>query len=186
MTWLIVGLGNPGKRFELSRHNMGFLVVDTVAQKEGIRWQRCEEGAVLGQGSMNGEPVVLAKPRTYMNRSGLAVERLARAWDTPLDRLLVVHDDLDLDFGRIKISRRAGHGGHRGVESIMERLGRDDFLRLRVGIGRPERPDDVVGYVLESFPPDQLSLLEECIGRASEATRDIILLGPEKAMSKYH
>ncbi len=186
MAWLIIGLGNPGKRYELTRHNMGFLVVDRCAQKEGIVFKEESRGILIGKGLVGEERVVLAKPLAYMNRSGTAVRELTEGLMVSLDHLLVIHDDLDLTFGRIKIKRRGGHGGHKGVRSIIESLERDDFLRVKVGIGRPPELEENVTYVLNPFSDQQIPLLEESVERASEAVRAIILYGEERAMNIYN
>ena len=186
LLWLIVGLGNPGKKYELTRHNMGFLVLDRFAQKEGIVFQEKIAGARTGTGLVGEQRVVLAKPLTYMNRSGTAVRHLIEALNVSLEYLLVVHDDLDLAFGRIKMKQKGGHGGHKGVESVMEHLGRDDFLRLKVGIGKPDSPEDGVDYVLAPFPDHQVLLLTQSVQRASEAIEALLLYGAEKAMNMYN
>jgi len=184
--WLIVGLGNPGKRYELTRHNVGFLVLDRFAQKEGIAFKGEKEGVRTGKGMVVEERVILAKPLTYMNKSGVAVRNLIEGLGIPLDRLLVIHDDLDLPFGRIKIKKKGGHGGHKGVKSIIECLGRDNFLRLKIGIGKPEDREKTEEYVLSPFSNHQIPLLEDSIEKASEAIRAILLYGVDRAMNMYN
>src|SRR4030042_7034818 len=138
--WLIIGLGNPGKGYRSTRHNVGFRVVDRLAREQGIQFNKRRGGAQVGEGRVGRQKVILAKPLTYMNKSGLAVKKLVKASGIPLDRLVVVHDDLDLACGRMKIKEKGGHGGHKGGQSIIEQLGSTDFLRGKGGIGKPESP----------------------------------------------
>lgn len=186
MTWLIIGLGNPGKRYRLTKHNVGFRVVDRFAEKKGIKLKRRLGKMQVGEGRIGSERVVIAKPLTYMNRSGAVVQKLIKNLGIPLDHLLVVHDDLDLGCGRIKIKDGGGHGGHKGVGSIIEQIGRPDFLRIKVGIDKPQRPDEGADYVLSPFDKEQIPLVEESMEQASEAIEAIIVSGKDKAMSMYN
>jgi len=186
VTWLIIGLGNPGKRYRLTKHNVGFRVVDRFAEKKGIKLKRRLGKVQVGEGRIGSERVVIAKPLTYMNRSGVVVRKLIKELGIALDHLVVVHDDLDLGCGRIKIKERGGHGGHKGVSSIIEQIGSSDFLRIKVGIDKPERPDEGADYVLSPFDNEQLPLIEESMEQASEAIESIIVSGKDKAMSVYN
>lgn len=186
MIWLIVGLGNRGKRYELTRHNIGFLVVDRFAQKNGIFLNEKRGGAQIGRGIVVGKGVLLAKPLSYMNRSGRPVLKLIEELNISLDHLLVIHDDLDLKVGQIRIKKRGGHGGHRGVKSIMESLQRDEFMRLKVGIGKPEDPEKTEEFVLTTFSHYEILILNESIEKASKAVETILLNGIEKAMNMYN
>jgi peptidyl-tRNA hydrolase, PTH1 family len=186
VTWLIIGLGNPGKRYRLTKHNVGFRVVDRFAEKKGIKLKRRLGKVQVGEGRIGSERVVIAKPLTYMNRSGVVVRKLIKELGIALDHLVVVHDDLDLGCGRIKIKERGGHGGHKGVSSIIEQIGSSDFLRIKVGIDKPERPDEGADYVLSPFDNEQLPLIEESMEQASEALEAIIVSGKDKAMSMYN
>ena len=186
MTWLLVGLGNPGTRYEKSRHNTGFMVVDAFARRHGIVFRRKEGGAATGEGVVAGQSVVVAKPQTYVNRSGKAVERLLETREIAPDRLVVVHDDLDLPLGIIRIRNSGGHGGHHGVESIIASLGRDDFIRVKVGIGRPDDVGDVIVYVLDDFPAHQRAAAAEWFQQASEALDEIVAAGVVSAMNRYN
>jgi len=132
------------------------------------------------------EKVILAKPLTYMNKSGVAVKRLVKALGVPLDHLVVVHDDLDLACGRMKIKETGGHGGHKGVQSIIEQLGSTDFLRVKVGIGKPPDPEEGADYVLSSFAADERALVKESVGQAVEAIEAIIVSGKDQAMNRYN
>jgi len=184
--WLIIGLGNPGKDYRLTRHNVGFQVVDRLARQQGIQFKRRRGGARIGEGRLGTEEVVFAKPQAYMNKSGIAVKKLVKALDIPLDHLVVVHDDLDLTCGRMKIKDKGGHGGHKGVQSIIEQLGSSDFLRVKVGIGKPPDPEGGADYVLSPFAADERALVKESVEQAVEAIEAIIVSGKDKAMNRYH
>lgn len=186
MTWLVIGLGNPGRRYRQTKHNVGFRIVDRFAEKKGIRFKRRLGKVQLGEGRIGTERVVIAKPLTYMNRSGSVVKKLIGELEIPLDHLVVVHDDLDLESSRIKIKEKGGHGGHKGVSSIIEQLGNPNFLRVKVGIDKPQRPDEGADYVLAPFDNEQLPLVEESMEKASEAIETIIVSGKAKAMSMYN
>jgi PTH1 family peptidyl-tRNA hydrolase len=184
--WLIIGLGNPGKRYRLTKHNVGFRVVDRFAEKKVIKLKRRLGKVQIGEGRIGSDRVVIAKPLTYMNRSGTVVKKLIRELSITLDHLVVVHDDLDLGCGRIKIKEKGGHGGHKGVGSIIEQVESPDFLRVKVGIDKPETPDEGADYVLSPFDNEQLPLVEESMEQASEAIETIIVSGKDKAMSMYN
>jgi PTH1 family peptidyl-tRNA hydrolase len=153
---VIVGLGNPGRRYHRSRHNIGFDVVDALARRHGISIQCTEVSAVCGTGRIGQRSVLLAKPQTYMNASGEAVAPLVRRYIQAGEHLLVVHDDIDLPLGRIQYKRQGGDAGHRGIRSIIQCLQSGVFLRLRLGIGRPEHQEEVVDYVLSPFTTEEV------------------------------
>jgi PTH1 family peptidyl-tRNA hydrolase len=184
--WLIIGLGNPGKGYRLTRHNVGFRVVDRLAREQGMQFKRRRGGAQVGEGRVGREKVILAKPLTYMNKSGAAVKKLVKALDIPLDHLVVVHDDLDLACGRMKIKEKGGHGGHKGMQSIIEELGSSDFLRVKVGIGKPPDPEEGADYVLSPFAAQERALVKESVEQAVEAIKAIIVSGKDQAMNMYN
>lgn len=184
--FLIVGLGNPGPDYRHNRHNVGFMVVDALAHAANIPIQRVEQRALLGKGLLNDERVILAKPQTYMNNSGQSVAPLARFYKIPLEHILIVHDDLDLPFGSLRLRPLGGTGGQKGMESIVNKLGTRDFPRLRVGIGRPPGRMDPADYVLHDFDPSQLDLLPEVLGRVVDAIRVFVIEGIEPAMNIYN
>jgi len=184
--YLIAGLGNPGPAYRQNRHNVGFMVVNTLAEDAGIAIRRVEQRALVGKGDIAGEPVILAKPQTYMNESGAALAPLARFYKVSGDRLLVVYDDLDLPFGALRLRPEGGTGGHHGMESIADRLGTRDFARLRVGIGRPPGRMDPRDYVLHDFDPDEMEQLPEVLGMAADAIRSFIREGIEEAMNAFN
>ncbi|TDA63471.1 MAG: aminoacyl-tRNA hydrolase [Clostridia bacterium] len=168
---LIVGLGNPGRRYARTRHNAGFMAVDRLACSLGVQVRRRREGALVGEGSLEGEPVVLGKPQTFMNLSGQAVAALVARYQVPLSHLLVIHDDLDLPLGRLRLRGRGSSGGHLGVESVITELRTDSFCRLKIGIGRPGPEEDVVSYVLSPFRRAERPLVEAVLGEVPEAVR---------------
>lgn len=183
---LVVGLGNPGERYRRTRHNVGFMVVDALAARWGAGKGRVEEEAWTADAQPGPEALRLVKPLTFMNRSGVAVERLAARYGMAPGDLLVVVDDLALELGSLRIRERGSHGGHNGLRSLIEVLGTDDFPRVRVGIRREELPDDLAGYVLSDFPQEDVLVVQESVGRAAEAVECVIREGAPAAMSRYN
>lgn len=184
--FLIVGLGNPGPDYRHNRHNVGFMAIDALARALDIPIQRVELRALVGKGLLDGQRVILAKPQTFMNKSGQAVASLARFYKIPVDQILVVHDDLDLPFGSLRLRPEGGTGGHKGMDSIMNRLGTREFPRLRVGIGRPPGRMDPADFVLHDFDPPQQELLPQVLDRAVQAMRAFVLEGVEPAMTMFN
>jgi len=183
---LIVGLGNPGKEYRDTRHNFGFMTADALAEAHRIRVWGFRFHSRIGKGRVAGVEVALQKPRTFMNLSGTAVAPALRSYHLDPADLLVIHDDLDLPLGRLKITAKGGAGGHKGVASIIQQLGTDQFLRLRLGIGKPEASEDTVDYVLRPFRSGELKLRNEVIDRAAEAVAVILTEGVEAAMNRFH
>lgn len=183
--YLIVGLGNPGNRYRFTRHNIGFLVLEKLAEEFEIDFKQRSFDAIWGKGKINGTDILLAMPQTYMNLSGTAVRQLVAFFKADVSNLIVIHDDLDLPFGTIRLKTGGGNAGHKGLASITENLGSSDFMRVRIGIGRPSDKSRIEGYVLEPFKSDEeLSMLPEIIQTASEASAEIVLSGTEKATAK--
>jgi len=182
--WLLVGLGNPGRRYARTRHNVGFLVLDALADSLGVTFQEKDEYRMTN-GSMGDERVILLEPLTFMNRSGPPVRKVLTRRNIEPDRLVVVHDDLDLDTGRLKIRRRGSSGGHKGIESIIQSIGTNEFIRVKVGIGR-DVTMLVEDYVLSKFRREEVPLINEATERAMDAIRCIIREGAEKAMNRFH
>lgn len=181
---LIVGLGNPGEEYRLTRHNIGFMVVDRLAQRHRILVQKRRFGAVFGFGRMNERSVILAKPMTFMNMSGSAVKKLTNYFNLNTQDLLVIHDDIDLVFGKIKIKQKGGDGGHNGLKSLIAALDSGVFARVRIGIGRPDKLD-VKEYVLSRFDSRQEPVLDEVITIAQDAVETIVLKGLTEGMNRY-
>jgi len=182
---LIVGLGNPGIPYRMTRHNIGFQVVDRLAKINHIPIRTKRFKSLYGTGWIDSQQVVLVKPMTFMNRSGEAVKKAADFFCLRMEDLVVVHDDLDLPVGRLRFKQRGGDGGHQGVRSIIERMGENNFLRLKVGIGRPPQGVDPAEYVLETFDKVELSHLDQILSQAAESLRVMLLEGLEKAMNRF-
>lgn len=183
---VVVGLGNPGREYAATRHNIGFRVVEAFAGLHHIRLRRAGNEALAGRGVVGGGDLWVVEPLTFMNRSGAAVQFLLREAGGSVQALVVVHDDLDLAFGRLRFKRRGGAGGHNGVRSIIDTLGTDDFLRLKVGIGRPAPGIDPVDYVLEPFAGDELPGVSTLVDEACEALRVALTEGLTTAMNRFH
>ncbi len=183
---LIVGLGNPGKRYERTRHNLGFLIVDSIAKENKVALKRKLCGALVGESSHHGEKFLFVKPQTFMNRSGEPVKEILRRCHATADDVVVVYDDLDLPFGRIRIRPKGSAGGHRGVLSVMEELAGASFFRVRVGIGRPPQGVDPVDYVLQPFNAEESVALGGVISRAAEAVLSLVCEGSQRAMERFN
>jgi PTH1 family peptidyl-tRNA hydrolase len=183
---LIVGLGNPGSEYHLTPHNLGFMAIDRVAGSCGKELTRREAQALTACTDLAGERVVLAKPQTYMNLSGLSVARLLQNYElTPRD-LLVLVDEIELPLGMLRVRPRGSAGGHNGLKSIIGALETDDFARLRMGVG-PDRPvEDYVSYLLKPFRPAEMELVAEMLDLATEAVRVVISEGVQKAMNRFN
>jgi PTH1 family peptidyl-tRNA hydrolase len=186
MFFLIVGLGNPGKAYRTSRHNIGFRAVDHLAERCSIEWGRKRFRAECATGEVTGKRVMLLKPQTYMNLSGESVGAASRYLKIGPGRIVVVHDDIDLALGRIQVRLGGGHGGHRGVESVLEDLQGADFYRVRIGVGRPEGAEEVSDFVLEEFSESEQELVQDTVERASRAVEMLINDGLTAAMNKYN
>ena len=183
---LIVGLGNPGRRYRYTRHNTGFLVIDELARRNGIALEERRYKTRFGRGLIKEHEAILAKPLTFMNLSGLAVGRIMEVFNLGEKDLIVIQDDMDIDFGRIKIRQGGGHGGHKGIESIQDLLGASGFARIKVGIGRPKGYNDLSDYVLEPFSDDERVLLRGIIGRAAESVETLLYEGVQIAMDRFN
>lgn len=183
---MVVGLGNPGSTYADSRHNIGFMVTDALARRLGVDFVEHGLCRVSPPTAVDGVPVVLVQPLDYMNRSGPPLVAVARRFSLTCRDLVIVHDDLDLAFGRLKIKEKGGDGGHKGVRSIMDAFACDDFIRLRVGIGRPGAGTAVIDHVLGVFSPDEQADLEPLVTRAAEAIVTVLGQGPRAAMARFH
>jgi PTH1 family peptidyl-tRNA hydrolase len=183
---LIIGLGNPGRRYEKTRHNMGFRVIERLSEAHDIPLTDNRFDSVVGKGAMGGAAVLLAKPQTFMNLSGQAVRKLFDYFRIATEDVVVVHDDLDLPFAEIRLKYGGGHGGHKGLISVMQHLGSRDFSRVRMGIDRPTAREDVERYVLEPFAPEEKDRLSMLLETAVEAIGEIVSSGIRAAMGKYN
>ena len=183
---LIVGLGNPGEAYRLTRHNVGYMVVDRLALRHRITLDKQRFKSSLGFGEVDGRHVILAKPMTFMNLSGPSVRDLATSFDLDTEQVLVIHDDIDVVFGKLKIKEKGGDGGHNGVRSLIVAWGSDEFVRLRIGIGRPQTDHDVSAYVLGRFDAEQEKQLSEVISTAEHAVQTVLFEGVSEAMNRFH
>jgi PTH1 family peptidyl-tRNA hydrolase len=184
--WLIVGLGNPGRKYGDNRHNAGFHVVDCLASAHDLRFDVRRNEALLAQGQIEGVRVALVKPQSYMNRSGRAAAGVVRFYKVPPERMLVVFDDLDLPLGSLRLRPKGGAGGHRGVADIIAHLKTQDFPRVRVGIGRPPGQMPSEAHVLQGFRKDEQPIMEQTYRQAVEAIRVTLTDGFEAAMNQFN
>lgn len=183
---LMVGLGNPGSRYCMTRHNIGSMVLDLISRRMGISIKKNRGDALIGKGCLWGDEFLLVKPIMYMNRSGPPVKRLMDEYGVAREEIIVIHDDIDIEFGRIRIKQKGGSGGHRGVRSIIDSLEDDRFLRLRIGIGRPRDEMDISDYVLSPFNEEQRAGLVPLLDLAEAALEGLCLEGVAKAMNRFH
>ncbi len=184
---VIVGLGNPGRRYERTPHNVGFAALDVLAEQAGCRVRRSLRfRARIGKAHLAGSPVLLVKPETYMNRSGHAVVAALRYFKADRADLVLVLDDADLPVGRIRVRPKGGSGGHRGLASVIEQVGGDDFARVRIGVGRRHEASNLVSHVLRPYGADEWAAMEKVVGCAAEAVRQIVESGTEAAMNAFN
>jgi PTH1 family peptidyl-tRNA hydrolase len=190
---LVVGLGNPGAKYADNRHNIGFMCVDYFAHDNNLIFTRSNSQAKVVEGRLANRDVIFAKPQTFMNNSGESVARLVRKFKVKVENLIVIHDDIDLPLGRIRIRPGGSSGGQKGINSIIQHLGNEEFIRVRVGIGRPNGQetgrngeDDVINHVLGDFTTEEKGIMKEVIPCVSEALRCLLNTGLTEAMNKYN
>jgi PTH1 family peptidyl-tRNA hydrolase len=183
---IIAGLGNPGKQYARTRHNIGFLVVEALALKSHLSIDKSRFDSEYVKDSIKGQQVFLVKPLSYMNRSGIPIQKFASYYKIDIKDIVVVHDDMDLTFGKIKIVKSRGHGGHNGVRSIIDAFGKKDCTRIRVGVGHPGSGRDITGHVLGGFSPDELKALDQFVDTASDACLHILESGVVSAMNLFN
>lgn len=184
-TRLIIGLGNPGPKYQWTRHNAGFMVLDHLSRVMGVAVARKSFSGLYGEGSWYGDRLLLLKPQTFMNLSGRSVAEALRFHKLALSDLIVIHDDLDISFGRVKIKEGGGHGGHNGLRSLMQELGGGDFVRVRVGVGRAFR-GDAADYVLANFSPAEMAGLPTLLNGVIELLGELVENGLPRTMSLYN
>jgi PTH1 family peptidyl-tRNA hydrolase len=182
----VVGLGNPGKNYQDTRHNAGFMVADKIAQDFNIALDNKKFDSVFGRGIVEDCEILLAKPLAFMNRSGPPVQQLAHYFRIQCEDMVVIHDDIDLAYGRLKIKEKGGHGGHNGIRSLMDAFGGGDFVRLRIGVGRSEAGEGVTGHVLGRFSAQQSPLLARIISSARDAVVTILCQGTKVGMNLFN
>ncbi len=180
---LVIGLGNPGEKYALTRHNVGFQFLDFLASRHQLLFTSSKWQSQVVRADLWGQSVLLAKPETYMNRSGQAVAALAGFYRVPVERILVIHDDIDLEVGRVRIVKSRGAGGHNGIRSIIDHLGDRAFARLRVGVGRPPEPMPVEHYVLSRFNSEESARIAAAMERIETGLRLVLVDGPGVAMN---
>jgi PTH1 family peptidyl-tRNA hydrolase len=185
-TFLLIGLGNPGREYRDNRHNFGFMLIDRLIVRLNARGMKVQAKAIVTTATYEDRKLILAKPQTYMNLSGQSAQGLLHFYKLPIENMLVAHDDLDLPFGTIRIRPGGGPGGQRGMASTIEQLGTKDFPRLRLGIGRPPGRMDPSAYVLQNFSREEMKLLSEIVDRAADAALTFVTDGLNKAMNKYN
>ncbi len=185
--WLVAGLGNPGQKYEETRHNVGWRALDALAEETNTPVVRLKFHAQVGTCRIGENSVLLMKPLTYMNLSGQAVAEAARFYKVPADHVLVLSDDVSLPAGKLRIRRKGSAGGHNGLKNIIQQLGTDEFPRVKIGVGSKPDPDyDMVEWVLGKFPPEEKKTMEDAVAQAAKAAMLLILEGPERAMSAYN
>jgi PTH1 family peptidyl-tRNA hydrolase len=185
-TYVIAGLGNPGKEYENTRHNMGFKAIDVLSCDEGIDVSKSKFHSLIGRGRIGGRKTILVKPQTYMNKSGTAVREAAMYFDVPPQNLIVIYDDIDLPAGSIRIRKAGGPGTHNGMRSVVEQLGTQDFIRIRIGVGAAGSGEDLVDRVIGKVPKAEQEILREAAAEAAAAARDIITQGVDIAMNRHN
>ncbi|OQX09131.1 MAG: aminoacyl-tRNA hydrolase [Desulfobacteraceae bacterium IS3] len=183
---LVAGLGNPGDKYENTRHNVGFMAADELAADFRLSFQNSRWDAQIARGEIEGIKVILAKPMSFMNLSGMPLYRIADFYKIKSGDVIVIHDDIDLAFGTIKIKEKGGHGGHKGVKSIMESFGGGEFIRLRIGVGRSATGLSVANYVLDNFSTDERAVIQKVIMRAKDAAVTVLCKGAKSGMNEFN
>jgi PTH1 family peptidyl-tRNA hydrolase len=185
-TYLLIGLGNPGREYRDTRHNVGFMLIDRLIVRLNARGMKVQSKAIVTNAMDEDRKLILAKPQTYMNLSGQSAQGLLHFYKLPVENMLIAHDDLDIPFGTIRIRPKGGPGGQGGMASTITQLGTKDFPRLRIGIGRPPGRMDPAAYVLQDFSREEMKVLSEIIDRAAEAALEFAKNGVNAAMNKYN
>ena len=185
-SYLLIGLGNPGREYQSNRHNFGFMLIDRLAVRLNARGLKVQSKAIVTSGMYQDRKIILAKPQTYMNLSGQAAQGLLNFYKIPMENMLVAHDDLDIPFGTIRIRPKGGPGGQGGMASTIEKLGTKDFPRLRLGIGRPPGRMDPAAFVLQDFSREEMKLISEILDRAADAALEFVVNGLAAAMNRYN
>lgn len=185
---MVTGLGNPGKEYSKTRHNIGFIVLEELALRYNLSFNSSRFNADISKGIIEDQQTILVKPQSYMNRSGSPVQQISSYFKVKTENIIIVHDDLDLDFGRIMVVKDRGHGGHNGIRSIIESLGTKNFARIRVGVGRPDKDtlNDVTGYVLGKFAVDEQKQMDKVIKTAGDACVHILSNSVQAAMNLFN
>lgn len=184
--FVIVGLGNPGKDYTNTRHNIGFDTIDLLAKRNSININKIKFKSVYGEGTIGSEKVLLVKPQTYMNNSGITVRDIYNFYKVPIENVIIIVDDIDIDFSRVRIKGKGSAGSHNGLKSIIQLLGRDDFPRVKVGIGSKKENQDLANFVLSRFSKDEREIIEGSILTAAESVETIIKHSLDQAMNEFN
>ncbi len=184
--FVVIGLGNPGKDYSKTRHNVGFDTIDLLGDRNNIQINKIKFKSVVGEGFIHGEKVLLVKPQTYMNNSGEAIREIYNFYKLPIENMIVIVDDIDIGFSQIRIKRKGSAGSHNGLKSIISLLKDDGFPRIKIGIGKKNQGEDLANFVLNRFPKEERKDIEESILRAAEAVETVIKSGIEDAMNQYN
>lgn len=185
--WLVVGLGNPGAKYENTRHNVGFMTADLFMKENGGEFNKSKMQGVFGECKIGNSRILTVKPQTFMNNSGVCVSRIAKFYKIPNERIIVIFDDISLDVGNLRIRRKGSHGGHNGMRSIVGHLGNDNIPRIKVGVGAKPHPDyDLADWVLSKFPKSDTENLNKSLENASLAIKEIISHDIDSAMNKFN
>ena len=187
ISWLIAGLGNPEPKYEITRHNAGFLAIDRIADNANVSIKKMKFHALIGEADLGGERCLLLKPLTYMNKSGEAIAEAMRYYRIPPERVLILFDDISLDPGKLRIRQKGSAGGHNGIKSIIEMTKSSDFPRIKIGVGKKPHPDyDLADWVLSKFKKDELPLMDEAFANAADAAVMIVSGSIDRAMNRYN
>ena len=187
ISWLIAGLGNPEPKYEITRHNAGFLAIDRIADNANVSIKKMKFHALIGEADLGGERCLLLKPLTYMNKSGEAIAEAMRYYQIPPERVLILFDDISLDPGKLRIRQKGSAGGHNGIKSIIEMTKSSDFPRIKIGVGKKPHPDyDLADWVLSKFKKDELPLMDEAFTNAADAAVMIVSGSIDRAMNRYN
>ena len=185
--WLIVGLGNPGAKYENTRHNVGFMAADLFMNENKGSFNKTKMQGIFGECKIKDSRILVLKPQTFMNNSGISLSQVAKFYKIPNDKIIVIFDDISLDIGKIRIRRKGSHGGHNGMRSIVDYLKTDDITRIKIGVGNKPHPDyDLADWVLSNFPKDQSDNLQKALETTSKAITEIVTKGIDSAMNKYN
>ena len=187
VSWLLVCLGNPGKQYENTRHNIGFLTADEIERRSGVKINKLRYRALTGEVKLGGERVLVMKPQTYMNLSGEAVKLAGAFYKIPPERVIVISDDVSLPLGKLRIRANGSAGGHNGLKNIIQHLGTDAFPRIKVGVGAPAHPEhEMVDWVIGNFTPAEKKVVSEAVGKAADAVECLIEKGVSEAQNKFN
>ncbi len=184
--FVVIGLGNPGNRYRKTRHNVGFDTIECLAETHDIKISKIKYKSIYGEGRIGNEKVLLVKPQTYMNNSGISAFEIIRYYNIPVENIIVIYDDVDIEFGTLRVRPKGSAGSHNGMKSMIYHLQDDEFPRVRIGVGSPETHQDLANFVLSGFSKDEREIIDITIKKASQAVESIITKGINKAMNEYN